>query len=351
MKAVVIGAGHWHLKYFVRAVLELPHVELVGVSDPSRAVAARAGAQLRCEAYTDFRRLCADKRPQLAIVLGRHVDMPDVALHLMHEGIPFALEKPGGVSAADVEFLAAESRRLGAFASASFGFRASDMFAKIEQIAGGERLLNMSVKAYGGSPWRYPSHAPWMLEPTLSGGGAFINLGFHYVQLFRLLASGPVDVHGAAMSSAGYRLPIEEYAAVQLRSGDAYGTIETGYCYPGPGSDEHFSFRTEGHYFVVAGRSSTHIQVADVDAVDDVLRSGDPDRVRTMNGSADLGGAVRLVEAETDRFPPSWGADLVRRVTLGEPPLEGLDDMAEVMRLVEAAYAAAGRSHPLPSMQ
>jgi hypothetical protein len=46
-------------------------------------------------------------------------------------------------------------------------------------------------------------------------------------------------------------------------------------------------------------------------------------------------------------FYPTFVADTLRRVAHGEPPIANLDDMAEAMDLVEAAYSAgAGLNDP-----
>ena len=45
-------------------------------------------------------------KPEFVIALGRHVDMPEIARHLINVGIPFLMEKPMGTTAAAVAEIA-----------------------------------------------------------------------------------------------------------------------------------------------------------------------------------------------------------------------------------------------------
>ncbi|HVB67552.1 MAG TPA: Gfo/Idh/MocA family oxidoreductase, partial [Acetobacteraceae bacterium] len=102
MRVVLIGVGHWHTPFYLDPCLALPGVAVVGVSDPDPARAAAVAAHAGCPSFTDAAALCAQARPDFAFVLGRHCDMAASARLLIALRIPFAIEKPGGITAAEV---------------------------------------------------------------------------------------------------------------------------------------------------------------------------------------------------------------------------------------------------------
>jgi predicted dehydrogenase len=343
MRVAFAGVSHWHIKFFEQTVAALPDVDLVAVSDSDPEKAKAFGARVGVPDYDDYRRMCESVEPDFVFALGRHSEMAATGEYLVEAGIPFALEKPCGTTYAQVRRLADLAEAKGAFASATFGFHHTGMRAKIREHAGDERLEFMSLRAIGGSPMRYDLNGPWVLDPAESGGGPLINLGIHYLQLFRsLVGDARVTVRSAATSNRTYGLPVEDYVVVVLEADGALGVIETGYSYPGPGGDEHFSIRTSGHYFTLTGTGSEDLRVADVASLDAAIAAADlPTRLRLYD-SPDMGGHVRVEKTDSRRFPAAWTSDVLARVREGRPPAEDMHDMAECVRLVEEAYRLAG---------
>jgi len=325
MRVALIGVSHWHLPLYLEPALTIDGVEIVGVSDPSAAAAEAAAARAGGAAFTDQRALLDRARPEFVFVLGRHCDMAETARELIARAIPFAIEKPAGVTAAEVEDLAARARRAGAFAAIPFVFRQSRLFDTIREIAAGEAFQYLAFKFIAGSNDRYrAAGCPWMLERASAGGGAMLNLGVHFLDLARMLFDpvSPVVV-GAAMSNALDGLDVEDHGLVLLRAGAGVCSIETGYSFPAAHTrfDQHFSIRTERHYFVV--RDADRLEVVDLAQQRD----------------------VRAIPTTNVPYYPDFVRDVLARAADGRPPVADLDDMAATMRLLEAAYALA----PLPA--
>lgn len=321
MRIVLIGVSHWHVPFYLDPCLDLAGVSVVGVSDPdvSRAepVAARAG----CPAFADYHDMCVRLRPDFAFALGRHCDMAALGRFLIDARIPFAMEKPCGISHAEVAGLAAHARAAGVFAAIPFVFRHCHLLDVLREQASGEAVQYLSFKFVGGLVERYrEARCEWMLDRATAGGGPLINLGVHFLDLCRVLLPGArLEVTGAMMSNANAGLSIEDHAVVTLRAGNTSCLVETGYLYPAPHSvfDLHYSIRTSGHYVVARDAS--------------VLEISDNARNRSTK-------EMVLINAP---LYPAFVADTLRRVQRNEPPIADLDDMADVMRLVDAAYAAS----------
>jgi predicted dehydrogenase len=320
MRIVLIGVSHWHTPFYLDPCLELPDVRIVGVSDPDPARAEPAAAKADCPVFRDYREMCATLNPDFAFALGRHCDMAEEARFLIGSRIPFAMEKPCGISSAEVHDIAARAAGAGVFAAVPFVLRHCPLIDTIREVAAGEALQYITFKFVGGMVDRYhQQRVEWMLDRATAGGGPLLNLGVHHLDLCRvLLDNAPLQVVGAAISNHTAHLTIEDHAAVLLRGGGATCLVETGYLYPAPNSvfDMHYSIRTERHYFAVRDQ--------------DTLEIVSNNRQRE----------TRQMKLTNVFFYPEFVRDTLRRVRAGEPPIAGLDDMAAAMDLVQAAYAA-----------
>ena len=116
IRTAVVGCSHWHLDLYLDPLLRSPDANVVAVSDPDRACADAVAARAGGDAYTDYRDLCARAKPDLVVALGRHSDMAKTARFLLEEGIPFAMEKPCGLTEAEVAPLAGLAAARGSFA-------------------------------------------------------------------------------------------------------------------------------------------------------------------------------------------------------------------------------------------
>ncbi|HET7882161.1 MAG TPA: Gfo/Idh/MocA family oxidoreductase [Acetobacteraceae bacterium] len=323
MRIVLTGVAHWHTPFYLDPLLTMPDVAVVGVSDPDLARAEEVAAKAHCPAFARDAEMCARLKPDFAFALGRHCDMADVARRLIEQRIPFAMEKPCAVTAADAHDIAARAAQAKLFAAVPFVIRYSPLVETIRQSGTPQYV---AFKFVGGMVDRYhQQRVEWMLHRATAGGGALLNLGVHFLDMCRvLLPDVTLQVIGAAMSNRFSRLDIEDHAIVLMRGGDATCSVETGYLYPAPNSvfDLHYSIRTERHHF--AARDNQTLEILDNDRKCE----------------------VRSMPLTNSAFYPTFVTDTLRRVQRGELPIADLNDMAAAMDLVEAAYAASPLTPP-----
>ncbi len=319
MRIVLIGVSHWHTPFYSDPVLEMPGVTIVGVSDPDIARAAPLAAQAKCPAFADYKEMCARLKPDFAFALGRHCDMAEEARFLIDARIPFAMEKPCALNAAEANDIAARAAAAGVFAAVPMVFRYCPIIDAIREIADKEALQYLMFKFVGGMVNRYhQQNVTWVIDRKTSGGGPLLNLGIHFVDLCRVLLPGAdFKVTGAMMSNRAEHLSIEDHAVMLMQGGGASCMVETGYLYPAPNSvfDMHYSIRTEGHYF------SAHD--------DGMLEIVTNDRQRT----------TRAMKLTNVYFYPEFVRDTLARVRDGRKPIADLADNAAAVTLIEQAYA------------
>ena len=237
MKIALVEVSHWHAPLYIDA-LDSMGLCVAAVSDQSPAVAAQVAARFGCHASVDYKAMLAEVRPDFVFAFGRHRDMPAIASHLIEQRIPFAMEKPMGRSAPEVEALCIVAERENAFIAVPFVFRHSPIQEAISELksegAFGD-LTNAYFRFIAGPPSRYPkANSAWLLDPEVSGGGCTINLGVHFLDFsLGLLEANRVRRVFAVPSHRKYATAVEDFSTVVLSTDDGVVcTVETGYAYP-----------------------------------------------------------------------------------------------------------------------
>lgn len=323
LRVAAIGVGHWHSLFdaaYLKALVRMPDVRLVGVQDSDAGVAAARAAQLGDPAaFTHYDDMLSETQPDFVIVLGRHSDMAAVAHHLLDEGYPFLIEKPVGVNAREVGAVAEK-------AAAKSTFAAVPLFQRFHPfVAEARRMLAESAfgpvshfyfRSNRPSSARYVAWgAPWMLDPAIAGGGCLRNIGLHGIDAFLYLAGEDAEVAGVQLSSRALGERVEDYATVLLRTPSGMlGTIEVGNTFPGKGADAEWK---------LAGR-------------DALLKFRDAALTCTT-----AAGEQALAGEPPEPLPAFALRDALARWKDGKPPAAGIEDCHRAMRVVDAAYERA----------
>jgi predicted dehydrogenase len=326
-RIAAIGVSHWHSLYdaaYLRHLAGMPDVQLVGLQDVSAAIAAKRAAALgNLPIFTDYRQMLAETRPDFVIALGRHSEMAEVAHYLLDRGHPFLMEKPMGVSAAEVRSVADKAAATNGFAAVPLFQRYHPFVARARQMLAAGRfgpLSHFYFRTNRPTSARYQAwDSPWMLDPAAAGGGCLRNLGTHGLDLFLFLTGEDARVTGAQLGSRALGQPVEDYASVLVRSASGIlGTIEVGNTVPRDGTDGEWK---------IAGRDAIL-----------ALRDGSM-RLTTAGGEETTSGqpdGPLVVKALRDTL------DHWRR---GSPPPISVHDCCRVAHLIDQAYTLAGRPY------
>jgi predicted dehydrogenase len=325
IRIAAIGVSHWHSLHdaaYLRLLAEMPDVELVGLQDLNATVAAeRAAALGGPPVFTDYRGMLDRTRPDFVLALGEHDRMAETAHFLLDHGYPFMMEKPMGVSAAEVQGIADKAAEKHAFVAVPLSQRYQPCVARARQMLAAGRFGPLShcyFRLNRPTSARYPAwHSAWMLDPARAGGGCLRNLGAHLLDLFLLLTGEEARVVSAQLSASVHRQAVEDYASVQLRSsGGVLGTVEVGNTVPYAGSDGEWK---------IAGRDAILI------AYDDGTM-----RVLGADGEERIAGQPAPLYRDCVR-------DVLDHWRRGVPAPIGVHDLLRVVRLIDDAYAVARR--------
>lgn len=326
-RVAAIGVSHWHSLYdaaYLRHLAGMPDVQLVGLHDASAAVAAKRAAALdHPPVFTDYREMLATTRPDFVIGLGPPSRMAETAHHLLDGGYPFLMEKPMGVSAAEVRSVAEKAAATRGFAAVPLIYRYQPFVARARRMLADGRfgpLSHLYVRLNRPTSARYPAwDAPWMLDPAMAGGGCLRNLGPHGLDLFLVLTGEEARVTGAQLGWRALGERVEDYASVLVRSASGIlGTVEVGNTVPREGTDGELK---------IAGRDAI------LTLKDGVLRLTTASGEETTPGQPPEPPALTALRDALDHW---------RR---GAAPPISVHDCLRAVRLVDQAYEVAGRPY------
>lgn len=325
MKVALLEASHWHVPLYLDP-LETAGIEVVAVSDAEQvkghAIAERFGSTL----YSSSNELLDREKVDFAFVFGRHSEMPALAEAVIARRIPFALEKPCGVSMSQVTRLRQLTEEADLYCAVPFIFRMSDLLSALEDVEGHipSNFNYMSIRFIVGPPDRYEaSGAGWALDPVFSGGGSTINVATHFIDLFRLLTGKEIARVSATMNSRTHRRAVEDYSLLTMQTEDGVtGLVETGYSFPStPDEQREFSFTLSS---------------------DRMYAKSGPDRIEIRDRSRLAAGTRSLrLRLETDVYYPLFVKRVLAECRTGAKPIASLRDAEAMMQVMDAAYASA----------
>lgn len=158
---------------------------------------------------------------------GSHLE---IARRVAAAGKPCYVEKPIARSAAEGQAMVAAFEAAGVPLFVAFYRRAWDRVTRVRDvIRSGEIGTVTSVESVYARPSRDddPAALPWRLRAEQSGGGLFVDLASHALDLVDFLLGPLADVSGVAVrGTAAY--DVEQSAAFAFRTGSAVGAEAVG---------------------------------------------------------------------------------------------------------------------------
>ncbi len=253
LRIAFIGVSHWHVPLYLT---KMPVGAVAAVSDSDEAIARRFADQLGCRCYTDYREMTEKERPDFVFAFAPHFEMPELALYLIEQEIPFSMEKPMGLCLDDVERIAAAAEKKNHFLAIPFVWRYSDTVNRLKDGILDGKIRHMSYRFVAGPPSRYLATSKWMLSRKTAGGGCMTNLGVHFIDMAMYLTDAADGNVLASVYQYGNEYDIELFASALVRmSSGASLMLETGYAYP---MDEvlkrenRWTIVTDNGYYILA---------------------------------------------------------------------------------------------------
>lgn len=157
------------------------------------------------------------------------------AIAAMRAGKPAYVEKPMALDATECEAMLEVSRETGMPLFVAYYRRALPRFAKVRELLaadaiGRPRQVRVCLTRTPDPRLADPAAPPWRVRPDIAGGGLFVDLGSHTLDLLDHLFGPLLGVSGEASSAGLY--PAED--TVSMRFGFATGVEGQGeWCFRG----------------------------------------------------------------------------------------------------------------------
>lgn len=316
-RLAVVGSSHFHHKFYRTTIAR--DADVVAYSDPNPAKIEEVREFYGDTGHLYWRDLLDPAlRLDGVINLAPHDEMKAVSLAFIERGIPIILEKPGGISATEVNEIRQAADQANVPIAVAFIQRAGHLWSHLQKLG---KLDYATFLFQSGPPERYLNQSPWILQQKHAGGGSFINLAVHYIDLF-LEATAATSLRVQAQSqrrlSPDYDVEDRMTALITTPEGVS-AVIEVGYIFPAAPDVRYLSYSARGENGFLA-----------IDRNGDIAFTAPNAKAEVTNTNVDSGPLTTLfIEAA------------VAGVKNGFQGLAGIADLHRTMQVVDAAYQSA----------
>ncbi len=303
--------------------------ELVGcydmALDAAEALAAQHGAT-PCATLDALWTL----RPDVVVVAVSHDHLAPLSVAALEHGAHVLVEKPAGLSAAQIDTISAAAQAAGRRVKVGFNHRFHPgIHRAITEARSGIHGDILHVRGRYGHGGRIGYDQEWRADVQRSGGGEIVDQGMHLLDLTHWLL-GPLPLHSALLRTQFWDTEVDDNAALILGE-HASRTA--------PWALLHVTWTEWKNLFsleIYCRTAKLHVE--------GLVRSYGPQKLRIFKMKPELG-PPDVEELDYPSEDGSWLAEwrhFREAIATGAPVLGGLEDARFAWETIDAAYAADG---------
>ena len=216
-RVAVLGLGHWYSAYgLARALPEYPRAQLVAVAEPNRARLDEYAGTFRIDGFTDYAEVIDRDDIDIVHIAAPVRDIPELTVRAARAGKHIVMGKPMAMTLAQADDMVRAVEEAGVLCVPFQGImrlRHQHLKARIEAGEIGKlAVLHQTGRWAIAEDW-YRSGTPgWFVDPTQVPGGAFIDEGIYWMDLFRWLAGSEAVEADARMRNIVHTdIPVEDW--------------------------------------------------------------------------------------------------------------------------------------------
>jgi predicted dehydrogenase len=188
--------------------------------DIDPGAAAALAAEHDGQADVELDRLLS-RALDVVLVATPHDKLAEIAIAALGAGSHVLVEKPAGISSAEVEAVERAAERAGRRVKVGFNHRFAPGIRRAVEIARSGRFGEvMFARARYGHGGRRGYEREWRMTPEISGGGELVDQGMHVIDLFHWLL-GPLPLHSALLRTQFWDAAVEDNAVLTLADLDS----------------------------------------------------------------------------------------------------------------------------------
>lgn len=303
--------------------------ELVGCYDMALDAAEALGAKHGATACATLDALWT-LRPEVVVVAVSHDHLAPLSVAALEHGAHVLVEKPAGLSAAQIDTISAAATAAGRRVKVGFNHRFHPgIHRAITEARSGVHGDILHVRGRYGHGGRIGYDQEWRADVQRSGGGEIVDQGMHLLDLTHWLL-GPLPLHSALLRTQFWDTEVDDNAALILGE-HASRTA--------PWALLHVTWTEWKNLFsleIYCRTAKLHVE--------GLVRSYGPQKLRIFKMKPELG-PPDVEELDYPVEDGSWLAEwrhFREAIASGAPVLGGLEDARFAWETIDAAYAADG---------
>jgi len=233
----IVGLAHLHPRSYMLLFEAVPQTEVVAVVEPSAELRESFCRDFGVRGYSTLDAMLAEEKLDIAAIFLPHADCPDAAVRCAEAGVHLMVEKPTASTAEGAARIVEAAKRCGVKLTTGYCWRLHPVAREIKRIIDSGalgRIIGAEGRCAAGRLHRYiEGHAPWMLVRARSGGGPMLNLGVHWIDLFRWLLGDEVLEASGQNVKVNTEYDIEDNTFAHLRfSKGTIASLDISYTVP-----------------------------------------------------------------------------------------------------------------------
>lgn len=346
-RVAILGLGHWYSAYgLARALPEYPKAELVAAAWHDRAQLDAFAGTFGVRGYDDYARLLASEDVDIVHIACPVSEMRDAAVLAAGAGKHLVLGKPMAMTLAEADEMVAAVEAAQVVCLPFQGImrlRAADLKRRLDEgLIGDVILIHQTSRWSIAEDWYQSGKPGWFADPRHVPGGAFIDEGIYWIDLFTWMArSAAVEVSAQMRNLVHKDIAVEDWGMATFTfANGVIATLEASWTInaprkSGPSPKQNSVVRLE----IVGTRG---------EIADQWFRA--PGRAVLAAGAADW---VYERQSEEPFVPaaPFPLAYLIDCLESGRQPAATIRDARTSFGLAMAAYEAAREGRPIAVAQ
>ncbi len=238
--------------------------EVVKHARKSRIVAVQAPPdqpveEVRAEfgiprAYTDLAGLLADPEVQAVYIATPVYLHAEEAIAAAQAGKHVLVEKPLGLNVAQAEQVVAACAQAGVLLGAAYMMRFHACHQEARRLVAEDRIGQPVMGRAQLSCWYPPIPGAWRQVEALGGGGAFMDMGCHCLDLLEFIMDARVTEVTAMMGTLIHDYEVDDSAVVTARfDNGALGVVDNYFCIPDDAVENRLEVYGSGGALLAAG--------------------------------------------------------------------------------------------------
>lgn len=196
-RVAVLGLGHWYSAFgLARALPEYPKATLVAAAWHNPAQLAAFASAFGVDASSDYDAVLSRDDVDIVHIAAPVAEIPDLAIRAARAGKHIILGKPMAMTVAQADQIVAAVHASTVTCVAFQGLmrlRAGALKARIDRGEFGDvAVLHQTSRWSIAEDWFESGTPGWFVDPRQVPGGAFIDEGIYWIDLFRWLAGSEI---------------------------------------------------------------------------------------------------------------------------------------------------------------